>query len=131
MGDLEVVERWQAAVNDADVGALERLSTDDVELVGPRGTTTGREHLGEWVGRARARLDDRRWWCGGDGAVLVEHDATWHDAQGAPIGNQVIWSAFEVREARVSRFARYDAQESAFRATGIGARDEVSREGAR
>lgn len=50
---------------------------------------------------------------------------------GSPIGSQQIWSAFEVRDGRVSRAVRYDSQESAFRATGIGARDEVTRQAAR
>ena len=127
IGDLAVVERWQTAANDADTVALRALSAADVEIVGPRGIASGADELVAWLGRARAHLEDRRWFCGGDGTVLVEHKATWHDGAGRRLGSQTIWSAFDVRDGVVTRYARYDAVETAFRATGIGARDEVVR----
>lgn len=126
-GDLSVVERWQAAANEGDAETLRALSSRDVEVVGPRGAAQGGDVLVEWLGRARATLEDRRWYCGGDGTVLVEHKATWHEPDGTPLGTQTVWSAFDVRDGVVTRYARYDAVETAFRATGIGARDEVVR----
>ena len=128
IGDLAVVERWQAAADDADAARLRALTAPDVEVVGPRGIATGADALVAWLGRTRARLEGRRWFCGGDGTVLVEQKATWHDDDGRPLGSQTIWSAFDVLDGVVARYARYDAVETAFRATGIGARDEVVRE---
>jgi limonene-1,2-epoxide hydrolase len=51
-GQLAVVEAWLAAVDDADARAATALSAPDLEVVGPRGSTRGREVLAVWMARA-------------------------------------------------------------------------------
>jgi hypothetical protein len=73
LGSLAVVEAWLDAVNRKDVGALERLTHDEVEIVGPRGSgRMDRAVLAEWLARAGFSAEVLRWFCGADGSVVVE-----------------------------------------------------------
>ncbi len=67
-------------MNGADVSRLETLSDEQVEIVGPRGQgVVPRRALGEWLARSGFRSRELRWFCGGDGRVVVEHVGEWHD----------------------------------------------------
>src|SRR5437870_4357212 len=98
---LATVREWHAAVNAEDVEWLVSLSTEDVEVGGPRGSGRGAALLREWFARAGIRLAPRRVFASGN-TVVVEQDATWpgQDAQ-------VVASVFEVRQGQVSRVVRY------------------------
>lgn len=72
VGSLAVVEAWLDAVNRGDGPSVERLSSEDVELVGPRGTVRGRHVLSAWLTRSGFSAATRRWFCGADGSVVVE-----------------------------------------------------------
>lgn len=55
-----------------------------------------------------------RWFCGGDGRVVLEQRGQWHDvASGEVRGERVIGSEFLVRDGRVVRYVRYDSGVSA------------------
>jgi hypothetical protein len=109
-GDLAIVEQWLGAVNREDAGGVEALSGEQVEIVGPRGQgVMDREVLGEWLARAGFQSQALRWFCGGDGRVVVEHRGEWHDvASGEIQGQLVIGSEFLVRHGRVVRYVRHD-----------------------
>lgn len=111
IGDLEVVERWLAAINAEDAAGVEALTSEQVEIVGPRGQGTMERHvLGEWLARAGFQSEALRWFCGGDGRVVVEQHGQWHDvASGEVQGQRVIGSEFLVRDGRVMRYVRYDS----------------------
>jgi hypothetical protein len=111
VGDLAVVERWLAAVNDADMQQLEALTSGQVEIIGPRGRgLMDRRVLGEWLGRAGFSSEPLRWFCGGDGRVVVEQSGRWRDvATGDLQGQRIIGSEFTVREGQVVRFVRHDS----------------------
>ena len=49
---VEIVLAWHAALNESDVQRLLSLSTDDVEVGGPRGAGRGADLLRDWVARA-------------------------------------------------------------------------------
>jgi ketosteroid isomerase-like protein len=100
---IEVVRAWHAALNAADVDRLVELSTDDVEVGGPRGVGRGSDVLREWVGRAAVRLEPREIVDRGD-TVVVEQLATW---QAAPDEPQTVASVFIVRDDRVASVIRY------------------------
>ncbi|MGR7025910.1 hypothetical protein [Geodermatophilus sp. URMC 62] len=70
-GQPAVVEAWLAAVDDADADAATALSAPDLEVVGPRGRTRGREVLVSWLARAGFTARARRWFCGADGALAA------------------------------------------------------------
>lgn len=129
-GALAVVRDWLDAVNDGDPQQVERLSAADIEIVGPRGSVRGRQALTAWLGRAGFSAQARRWFCGGDGSVVVEQDARWVDpATGVEQGRAVVASQFLVGgtgvTASIRRYARHDDLRTALAAAGLHETDEV------
>src|SRR5437763_2725863 len=104
LGSLAVVEAWLDAVNRGDVGTLERLTNDEVEIVGPRGSgRMDRAVLAEWLARAGFSAEELRWFCGSNGAVVVEQDARWVDpASDSERGQARVASRFVVDDRRVA-----------------------------
>ena len=131
MTSLAVVEQWLAAVNDGDGARVEALSREQVDIVGPRGRGSApRSVLSEWLGRSGFSARPVRWFCGGDGLVVVEQDARWHDpATGEPRDSFRIGSLFRVSGGLVARYERFDDGVAvALEAAGLDAdRDEVTR----
>src|SRR5688500_18263632 len=109
-GALGVVEQWLAAVNAGDGARVEALSQEQVDIVGPRGRGSApRSVLSEWLGRSGFSGQPVRWFCGGDGLVVVELDARWRDpVTGAPQQSFRIGSLFRVADGRVARYERFD-----------------------
>ena len=130
-GQLAVVEAWLDAVDRADAGAAAALSAPDLEIAGPRGTVRGREVLGPWMARAGFTSRPLRWFCGADGAVVVEQDATWTDpTTGAERGRAVVASSFRVAGGAVTRYQRHDeGLPDALPAAGLTDEDEVAARG--
>lgn len=125
-GALAVVAEWLEAADRRDGARLELLSDEDVEVVGPRGTVRGAQVLSQWVGRAGFSSEPLRWFCGGDGTVVVEQDARWVDVTtGAERGRAVLASQFRVHGARVTQYARHEDLDTALLAAGLRATDEV------
>lgn len=131
LGALGVVEQWLAAVNAGDGARVESLSQEQVEIVGPRGRGRApRAVLSEWLARSGFSAEPVRWFCGGDGLVVVGQQARWHDpATGAAQDSFRIGSLFEISGERVARYERFDAGvEAALTVAGLDAeRDEVTR----
>ena len=130
-GDLAVVEDWLAAVDAGDAARLTALTAAEVDLVGPRGAVRAdRSVLAGWLARAGFSAESRRWFCGGDGRVVVEQDARWVDvASGRGQGRARIASEFLVDPVGrlVVRYVRHDAgTAAALAAAGLSARDEVT-----
>jgi hypothetical protein len=123
-GELATVERWLHAVNDADREALLAVTAPDMEIVGPRGIGRGHDLLADWLERAHFTSQALRWFCGTEGRVVVEQDATWMAPGGQPSQARVA-SGFIVRQQLVARFERFDALHAALQALGLGEADEV------
>ena len=126
-----MVEQWLAAVNAGDGARVESLSQEQVDIVGPRGRGSApRAVLSEWLGRSGFSAQAVRWFCGGDGLVVVEQDARWRDpATGEPQDSFRIGSLFRVDGGRVARYERFDeGVAAALAAAELDAgRDEVTR----
>jgi hypothetical protein len=122
LGSLAVVEEWLAAVNAADGARLQRVTAERVEIVGPRGAgRVDRRELTAWLARSGFAATSLRWFCGGDGTVVVEQDARWASGGGARVA-----SRFLVDGASVARYARHDeGLAGALAAAGLTADDEV------
>jgi ketosteroid isomerase-like protein len=118
---LQTVLDWHAAVNSGDVERLLALSSDDVEVGGPRGVGRGRQLLREWFARAGVRLEPRRVFAQGD-SVVVEQDAIW-PGQSA----QVVASAFETGDGKVQRVLRHATLAEALAAAGMDESAELQR----
>ena len=118
-----IVVAWHDALNAGDIERLVALSSEDVEVVGPRGSGTGSQLLREWVNRAGIRLQIRRAFHRDD-TVVVEEDAQWRAAEtGALSESQVVASVFRVRDGRVISVARYADVAAALHAAGLAESD--------
>lgn len=111
---VQVVDAWHAALNQGDLARLVALSAAEIELGGPRGSGRGCQLLREWVERARIRLEPRRI-VPRAGAVVVEQEATWEEADPGPPA--LVASVFVVRAGRVVSVIRYDDLDAALLAT--------------
>ena len=120
---LGVVNDWLQAVNDGDTQRLVALTTERVEIVGPRGAgPADRDMLAGWLARSGFSATSLRWFCGAGGTVVVEQEASWRDgASGVRLASQ-----FSVDGTRVSRYVRHDGGlEPALAAAGLTEADEV------
>jgi ketosteroid isomerase-like protein len=117
--EVSVVTAWHETLNAGDIDRLIALSTDDVEVGGPRGSSRGAQLLREWVGRAGIHLWPRQLLQRGE-TVVVEQDAEWRSAETDEItGRQTPASVFVVRDGRVASVIRYPDLATALAVTGL------------
>ncbi len=129
IGSLAIVEEWLDAVNRGDGVRLEQLTHEEVEIVGPRGSgRADRRVLSEWLTRAGFSAELLRWFCGGDGRVVVEQDVRWVDvATGEAQGRARVASQFLVNRTRIAKYVRHDdGLPAALTAAQLGESDEVT-----
>ncbi|RKQ88353.1 hypothetical protein C8N24_6395 [Solirubrobacter pauli] len=127
-GSLAVVDAWLNAVNRRDADALQRLTHTQVQIAGPRGNgIMDRAVLADWLARAGFSADQLRWFCGGDGSVVVEQDARWTEvSSNDELGRACIASRFVIRDGRVASYQRHDdGLRAALTAAGLSTDDEV------
>ncbi len=127
-GALGIVEAWQLAVNGAEVADAVALMAERVEVSGPRGEGLMPAHeLGTWMVRSGFTATPLRWFCGGNGTVVVEQDARWVDREtGQERGRAVVASRFDVDDGVVSRIVRHDeGLQAALGAADLGSANEV------
>lgn len=123
--EIAIVRAWHLALNAGDLDRLVALSSDDVEVGGPRGASRGAQVLREWVGRAGIRLEPQRMFHR-DHTVVVEQDAEWRaPGTGEVTGQLTPASVFVVRDLRVTSVVRYPDLASALAAAGLREADEV------
>lgn len=124
--EVGLVRAWHDALNAGDVDRLVALSSDDVEVGGPRGAGRGARLLHDWLGRAGLRLEPGQIFQRGP-IVVVEQDAEWRAPDTAEVtGRQRLASVFQVNGGRVTRVIRYPDLASALAASGLDAADRVS-----
>lgn len=97
-GALGIIEAWQLAVNGAEAADAVALMAERVEVLGPRGEGLMPAHeLGAWMVRFGFTATPLRWFCGGNGTVVVQQDARWVDREtGQESGRAVVASRFTV-----------------------------------
>lgn len=128
-GSLAVVDAWLGAVNRRDADALQRLTHQRVQIVGPRGAgPMDREVLAEWLARAGFSAKQLRWFCGEDGSVVVDQEARWTDlSSGDEHGRARLASRFVIKDGRVASYQRHDdGLLPALSAAGLSIDDEVT-----
>ena len=120
-----VLRDWHAALNAGDVEGLLRLSTEDVEVGGPRGSGRGADLLRGWAARAGIQLEPLRIY-GRDGTFVVAQSARWRAADGQLSAPQEVASVFRVRDGLVASVLRYDNLSAALQAAGLSEADALS-----
>jgi hypothetical protein len=103
---LAVVGLWHVALKAGDRTTLLATIAEDIELLGPRGTTRGTAAFQDWIARAAFKAVPRRRFCGGEGTVVVEQLARWREPHGDVTA--AIASAFVVRDGRIRRIEWFD-----------------------
>jgi ketosteroid isomerase-like protein len=121
---VSTVHAWHEALNRGDVEELIALSSDEIEVGGPRGRGTGpgAQLLREWFERVGIRLVPYRTFHR-DTLVVVEQGASWQaDTTTEP---QTVASVFVVKDGRVASVVRYEDLTSALEASGLTYSDKV------
>ena len=122
--DARVVVAWHDALNVGDVERLLALSSQDVEVGGPRGTGRGHDLLRDWVVRARVRMEPDRLFHRA-GTVVVQQRARWELPGADPsVPPDLVASVFRVREVLVTGVVRYPDLPAALAAAGLDETDE-------
>jgi hypothetical protein len=124
---IAVVAAWHDAVNAGDATRLAAVLDEDIELLGPRGASTGRATVIDWLARAGITLDPRRIF-GREGRVVVEQQAIWRDPETGQSGEpQTVASTFlvDADTGRVRHIARYPDLTTALAAADLDASDEI------
>lgn len=120
---LDIVLKWQTLANEKNIPALMEASQPDITLIGPRGCTSGRQVLGEWIERAGLVLENQRGFARGEVVVLMQH-GTWR-SDGDIIGEADVATVFRVEDGRVAWVARFDALDEALAEAGLSDADAV------
>ena len=115
---VQIVLDWHAALNARDVDRLVSLSTEDVEVGGPRGVGKGVDLLRDWVARAGIRMEPLKWHAQGNSVVVLER-AQWQTPDGESTQLQEVASVFRVEDGRVISIIRYADFEAALDAAGM------------
>lgn len=126
---VEVVRSWHDALNQGNAEELIARVSPEVELTGPRGTTSGANQVEAWMTRAGMRLVPTQWFVRGD-LVLVEEEAAWTQPDGTFSEPAVIAIAFRVTDGRIAAITRYGSAGAALNATGLQPSDRIDVEGA-
>lgn len=120
--EIATVLAWHDALNDSDIDTLLELSSDDVEVAGPKGAAQGLDALREWATGAGVKLVPGRLYVHA-GVVVVEEKATWASDPG---NSSTVASAFRVVDDQVTSVFRHDDLESALAATDLSEEDLVA-----
>jgi hypothetical protein len=113
MTDVEIVQAWHEALNAGDVDRLVALCDANVEVGGPRGSSSGHQVLRDWFDRAGLSLSFGRAFHR-PGVVVVEENAVWPGSEPSTVA-----SAFWVADDLIRRILRYDGLEAALEASGL------------
>ena len=122
---VRVVEAWHDALDAGDAERVVALSHPDVEVVGPRGRSSGARLIRDWVDRAGVSIAPLRVFHKAD-TVVVEQAAEWRSGEsGEVIGSQTVASVFVVSSGRVASVARYDDLAEALDTAELEHSDEI------
>jgi hypothetical protein len=110
---------WVQAVNTKQIDRLMALSSDTIEIVGPRGSVVGLDVLREWMERAGLTFQNKRIFVENN-AVVIEQHGIWRSSEtGDVVGEAGVTSLFKVQDGRVSYYQRFDALHEALAAAGM------------
>jgi len=119
----DIVRAWHVALNQGDIERLVALSSNDVEVGGPRGSGHGTELLRQWFDRAGIHIEPRRLYNQRE-TVVVEQTAMWPAPESTGGAEPLsVASVFTVRDGHVTSVVRYSNLASALEAAGMAGAD--------
>ena len=122
---LAVIGLWHVALDKGELGTIIATSAEDIEVFAPPRRGRGRAALEEWFQRSGLIALPTRWYCGGEGNVVVEQRAKWRERDGEMQGT--IASAFIVRDGLIRRYEHFDELATALTMYGLRDVHEVTR----
>lgn len=123
---VDIVRAWHAALNQGNIEHLIALSSNDVEVGGPRGSGRGTELLRQWFDRPGIHIEHSRLYNQGE-TVVVEQTATWPASESTGVAEPLsVASVFTVRDGHVTSVVRYSDLASALEAAGMAGADPAS-----
>lgn len=122
--NIDIIQDWHEAVNNADTDRLAALVTSGVEIAGPRGTTQGIDALVDWIDRARIQMVPLVWYQRGDTLVVCQH-AAWPTESGEMGEAQKVVTVFHLRDGLICSIARYSNAPEALSVAGLSEADRV------
>ncbi len=120
--EIAPVLAWHDALNSQDVDTLLQLSSDDIEVGGPKGASQGLAALREWATNAGITLVPGKMYVH-HGVVVVEQTATW---AAEPDKSATLASAFRGVAAPVTSPVRRPAVGAALAGADLSENDLVS-----
>jgi hypothetical protein len=123
-GALAIVDGWHAALNAGSADRVRALCDNQVEVLGPRGSgVIASSDLVDWMFRSGFSATPERWFCGADGAVVVEQSAQWKDAR------LTVATHFKVEQQSIVSIRRHADLTGALEDAGLSTSDEVTGRG--
>ncbi|WP_424806724.1 nuclear transport factor 2 family protein [Rhodococcus sp. 27YEA15] len=117
--EIATVLAWHDALNNRDTDTLLKLSSDDIEVAGPKGAGQGLAALREWAETADVTLIPGALYVH-HGVVVAEQTETWAAEPDKP---QTVASAFRVVRDQVTSTFRHDSLAAALAATDLSEND--------
>ena len=124
---LGLVESWHTALNSGEVDSMLRLCHPDVQIGGPRSTTSGIEVMRDWFGRANVRFIPLQGFAR-ENTVVVEQRGEWLNESGALSSTAVVATVFTIAEDRIASVIRYEDLAAALGAASLSLADQVTLE---
>lgn len=123
---IETAETWIELSNQKNLEELSKVTSDELELVGPKGTgVIDHQELGEWIERANLQLATTERYAKDHYIVLVQH-GNWLNDDDSIKGQAIVFTVFKIIDRQVNFLARYDNKEEAFKISGLGDRDKIN-----
>lgn len=123
MNPLEIVKHWEQAVNEHQIDQGLALSSPQVELVGPQGSTHGHSELRDWLKTAGLQVQTVRSFVNQDHVVNLQ-TGVWHDAQRKITNQWEVATWYVVQGGRVSRIERFNELHAALEAAKLSWNNE-------
>lgn len=105
-----IVSAWHRAVNARDTDELANVVAGNVLLSGPRGQTTGRDEVIEWVTRSGITLQTRHRHEISPTEMVVEELATWPGSDSA----QIVFTRYRCDGQQLVSIARFGTLAESF-----------------
>ncbi|MFQ3545721.1 nuclear transport factor 2 family protein [Halobacillus rhizosphaerae] len=115
---IETAEKWMEKSNQKDIPGLLHFTHSDIEIMGPKGSIRGSQHLGDWVKRANLHLHTLRRFAEGHNIVL-EQQGTWYEENDQIKGQSIVFTFMKIIDGKVAFLGRYDNRRVAFQVSDL------------
>jgi hypothetical protein len=123
---IETAETWIELSNQKNLEGLSKITSNELELVGPKGTgIINHQELGMWIERANLRLATIGRYAR-DQYIILEQHGTWLNDDDTIKGQAIVFTVLKVVNRQVDFLARYDNKEEALKISGLDDGDKVN-----